>query len=67
MLARIGGIFSHVTPAMRQELMDGLTERQIDALHARMAMNRRSPVAILDDRCMRITRTPGARPAAWMS
>ncbi|WP_203433601.1 hypothetical protein [Jiangella asiatica] len=49
MLAGIGGIYSHVTPAMRQELMDGLTERWTDALDVRLAMNRRSPVAILDD------------------
>jgi hypothetical protein len=44
----IAGRYSHVSEAMRKELMDELTARWLDALDARVGMNPRSPVAVLD-------------------
>lgn len=44
----MAGVYSHVTPAMVTELMDGLTRRWLEALDARLAMCPRSPVAVLD-------------------
>lgn len=40
--------YAHVTPGMRLRLMLGLTEQWEAALDARLAMSRRSPVAVLD-------------------
>ncbi len=40
--------YSHVTKAMRRQLLDGLTERWHTALDARAAMSPGSPVAALD-------------------
>ncbi|PWG08749.1 LacI family transcriptional regulator [Streptomyces sp. V2] len=40
--------YSHVTTAMRERLMEGFTEVWEAALDARLAMNPRSPVKILD-------------------
>ncbi|WP_083459567.1 site-specific integrase [Jiangella muralis] len=47
-LEGIGGRYSHVTPVMRRELLDGLTERWNDALDTRAADRPSSPVTILD-------------------
>jgi hypothetical protein len=40
--------YSHITPAMRQQLLDGLTRLWLEALDARRALSPRSPVATLD-------------------
>lgn len=40
--------YSHVTPLMRERLLDGLTEAWLSALDARLAYAPRSPVAVLD-------------------
>lgn len=40
--------YSHVTSAMRQRLLDELTERWEASLDARLAMSPRSPVKVLD-------------------
>jgi integrase len=40
--------YAHVTPGMRRRLMRGLTEQWEAALDSRLAMSRRSPVAVLD-------------------
>ncbi|MBA9002038.1 integrase [Actinomadura cellulosilytica] len=48
-LGGIGARYSHVTPAMRAELLDGLTARWEAALDARAAMHPRSPVPVLDE------------------
>ena len=40
--------YSHVTPSMRRQLMDGLTQLWEASLEARAAMNPHSPVAVLD-------------------
>lgn len=47
-LGGIAGLYSHVTPAMRKELMDALTQCWQQALDARAAMSPHSPVAVLD-------------------
>ena len=44
----VGARYSHITPAMRRALCDGLTERWNAALHARRAFSAGSPVAALD-------------------
>jgi hypothetical protein len=44
----IAGIYNHVTPVMRAELMDALTECWERALEARATMNPHSPVPVLD-------------------
>lgn len=48
-LGGIGGRYSHITPAMRHDLLDGLTEHWDAALAARREMNPTSPVPILDN------------------
>lgn len=48
-LGGIGGRYSHVTAAMRQDLIDSLTERWHAALDQRLAIHPRSPVEALDD------------------
>jgi hypothetical protein len=40
--------YTHITPVMRQRLMDGLTEVWEAALAARRAISPGSPVAVLD-------------------
>jgi hypothetical protein len=40
--------YSHVTPAMRQQLLDGLTGLWLAALDARRELAPGSPVAVLD-------------------
>lgn len=45
----IAGRYSHVTDAMRKELMEELTARWLTALDARAAMHPGSPVAVLDE------------------
>lgn len=48
----MGGIaarYTHVTESMRAELCDALTERWNSALDARLRLNPRSPVAVLDE------------------
>jgi integrase len=40
--------YSHVTPVMRERLLDGLTGLWLTALDARRAITPRSPVAVLD-------------------
>lgn len=47
-LAGIGGVYSHVTQEMRNELCEQLTARWLSALDARLAMSPRSPVGVLD-------------------
>jgi integrase len=47
-LGGIAGIYSHVTDGMRQELVGRLTERWDQALDARLALNPRSSVTVLD-------------------
>ena len=47
-LGGIGGLYSHVTDVMREELMTGLTGRWEEALDARRALSPRSPVTVLD-------------------
>jgi integrase len=47
-LGGIGGRYSHVTSAMRQELIESLTEQWLAALDERLAMHPRSPVQALD-------------------
>jgi hypothetical protein len=44
----IAGVYSHVTPAMRAELMSALTGCWERSLQARAAMNLHSPVPVLD-------------------
>jgi integrase len=44
----VGARYSHITPAMRQALCDGLTERWNAALSARKALSPSSPVEALD-------------------
>jgi integrase len=44
----VQAMYSHITPEMVRRLLDGLTEMWIGALKARRAMNRRSPVTVLD-------------------
>ncbi len=41
--------YSHVTPAMRQRLMEGLTDLWVASLEARRRLSSRSPVAVLDE------------------
>jgi integrase len=41
--------YTHITPGMRQRLMDGLTEQWQASLDTRLALHPRSPVAVLDD------------------
>jgi integrase len=48
-LGGIGARYSHVTPAMREELVRSLTDHWLEALQTRAAMHRHSPVAILDE------------------
>jgi integrase len=48
-LGGIAGRYSHVTPQMRKELADGLTDCWQRALDARAALNPHSPVAVLDE------------------
>lgn len=45
----IAGRYSHVTDAMRKELMEELTARWLDALDARREMDPHSPVAVLEE------------------
>ena len=40
--------YSHITAAMEQRLLDGLTELWVDALAARHALSPGSPVVVLD-------------------
>ena len=40
--------YSHITPAMRRALLDGLSERWESALDERRAMSPGSPVDVLD-------------------
>jgi hypothetical protein len=40
--------YSHVTPVMRERLLDGLTHLWRSALDARRAITPHSPVAVLD-------------------
>jgi len=40
--------YSHVTPGMRQRLLDGLTQIWLASLERRRTMNSGSPVAVLD-------------------
>ena len=40
--------YSHITPAMVDRLLGGLTEQWLTALDARRSFNQRSPVAVLD-------------------
>jgi hypothetical protein len=40
--------YSHVTPAMRMRLLEGLTELWEAAMDERRALASRSPVAVLD-------------------
>ncbi len=40
--------YDHITPEMRQELVEGLTREWEQALDARLALCPRSPVAVLD-------------------
>jgi integrase len=40
--------YTHITPAMRVQLADGLTQRWEAALDMRLAVSARSPVAVLD-------------------
>ncbi|MGA5130837.1 tyrosine-type recombinase/integrase [Streptomyces olivoreticuli] len=40
--------YDHITPEMRQELLEGLTREWEQALDARLALCPRSPVAVLD-------------------
>ncbi|TDC47094.1 LacI family transcriptional regulator [Jiangella ureilytica] len=47
-LGGIGGRYSHVSPAMVDDLMRGLTDRWNDALDARLALGSTSPVGALD-------------------
>lgn len=44
----IAGRYSHVTAPMRKKLLDDLTEEWHAALDARLKMDQRSPVAVLD-------------------
>ena len=46
-LGGMAGIYSHVTPVMRKELMSALTECWQQALEARAAISPHSPVAVL--------------------
>lgn len=47
---RLGpGGYSHVTPEMRQELVEGLTELWLAALAERHATSPHSPVPVLDE------------------
>lgn len=48
-LGGMGGRYAHVTAPMRQELCEALTERWEAALDARLELNPRSPVTVLDD------------------
>lgn len=41
--------YTHITPGMRQRLMNGLTEQWQASLDARLALHPRSAVAVLDD------------------
>jgi integrase len=41
--------YDHITPQMRERLLDGLTAEWEAALDARLAMSSRSPVAVLDE------------------
>jgi hypothetical protein len=47
-LGGVAGRYSHVTTPMREELLRQMTERWYDALAARAAISRQSPVAALD-------------------
>jgi hypothetical protein len=44
----VQGRYTHITPAMTDELSLGLSERWQAALDARRAFHPRSPVAVLD-------------------
>lgn len=44
----IAGVYSHPTPAMRAELLDALARVWGESLDTRLALNPRSPVAVLD-------------------
>jgi hypothetical protein len=46
--------YSHVTPEMRQELMEGLTELWLAALAERYAISPHSPVPVLDELLRRL-------------
>ncbi|MBT2207019.1 LacI family DNA-binding transcriptional regulator [Actinomadura sp. NEAU-AAG7] len=48
-LGGIGGVYSHVTPEMRKELMDDLTACWEESLDARLEMHPHSPVAVLNE------------------
>lgn len=48
-LGGIAGVYSHVTPAMRADLMKELSRVWQEALDARLRINPRSPVRVLDD------------------
>jgi integrase len=52
----IAGVYSHVTPAMRAELMNALTGCWERSLEARAAMNPHSPVPVLDALLQEIAR-----------
>jgi hypothetical protein len=41
--------YSHVTPAMRRQLLAGLTQQWEASLDARAAISRHSPVSVLDE------------------
>ncbi|GAA0347692.1 LacI family DNA-binding transcriptional regulator [Actinoallomurus spadix] len=48
-LGGIGGVYSHVTPEMREELRDALTQQWEAALDARLELSPHSPVAVLEE------------------
>lgn len=43
------GVYSHITPRMRQELKDGLQKLWAASLHQHALLAPRSAVAVLDD------------------
>jgi hypothetical protein len=44
----VQALYSHITPAMRAQLLDGLTGLWLAALDLRRAISPGSPVAVLD-------------------
>jgi hypothetical protein len=44
----VRALYSHITPEMRAQLLDGLTGLWLAALDLRRAMSPGSPVAVLD-------------------
>ena len=67
-MSGIAAVYSHVTPAMRAELMSALTGSWERSLQARAAMNPHSPVLVLDAllqeaACKRESAGPTREPA----